>query len=191
MKKLFLLIAIICVNVGVAQDFKATINSYMDTNRSALGLQDQDIEGLNIDSQSYSKSMDVHNVWVTQQFNSIDIFNSTSSFAVKNGTVVNASLSFISTITEKVNTTSPSISPAMAITNAANALGIQSPSDLVLLETLSDHSFIYSNANISLENIPVKLVYQHTQDEKLRLAWDLSIYLLDASHYYSVRIDAV
>ena len=34
-------------------------------------------------------------------------------------------------------------------------------------------------------------MYQTLEDNSLRLAWDLSIYLLDASHYYSVRIDAV
>ena len=49
---------------------------------------------------------------------------------------------------------------------------------------------IFSNGNISLENIPVKLVFQKMEDNSLRLAWDLSIYLLDASHYYNVRIDA-
>ena len=47
------------------------------------------------------------------------------------------------------------------------------------------------SGTISLENIPVKLVFQKMEDNSLRLAWDLSIYLLDASHYYSVRIDAV
>ena len=52
------------------------------------------------------------------------------------------------------------------------------------------NSMIYSNGTISLDNIPVKLVFQKMEDNSLRLAWDLSIYLLDASHYYNVRIDA-
>src|SRR5690606_15378562 len=54
------------------------------------------------------------------------------------------------------------------------------------------NSYIFTNGNISLENIPVQLVYQKMEDTNaVKLAWDLSIYLLDASHYYSVRIDAV
>jgi hypothetical protein len=191
MKKFFLLVALLCLNVGIAQDFSGTVSSYMDINRSALGLQDQDIDEMNIDSHSYSKSMDVHNVWVTQQFNSIDLFNSTSSFAIRGGAVMNANLSFFSNISERINTSNPSITPSAAIINAATALGIQNPSELILLETISDHTFIYSDGNISMENIPVKLVFQHTSEGTLRLAWDLSIYLMDASHYYSVRIDAV
>ena len=70
-------------------------------------------------------------------------------------------------------------------------MGLQSPTALALLETVGNNSFIYSNGNISLENIPVKLVYQPLENNTIRLAWDLSIYLLDASHYYSVRVDAV
>ena len=65
------------------------------------------------------------------------------------------------------------------------------PSNIELIENVSDNKFIFSDGGISLENIPVKLVFQTMEDNSLRLAWDLSIYLLDASHYYSVRIDAV
>jgi extracellular elastinolytic metalloproteinase len=135
--------------------------------------------------------MQLHNVYVTQQYQGIDIFNTTSSFAVKNNTVVNANITFVQNATEKVNTTSPAITAENAISRAATSLGIQSPSNLTLLETISNQSFVFSNGSISLENIPVKLVFQYDQENMLKLAWDLSIYLLDASHYYNVRIDAV
>ena len=94
-------------------------------------------------------------------------------------------------MSQKVNTTTPAISAATAIGNAALELGVNSPTNLELLETVSVNSFIYSNGSISLENIPVKLVFQKMEDGSLQLAWDLSIYVLDASHYYSVRVDAV
>tara|TARA_B100000767_G_scaffold32761_1_gene27989 strand:+ start:27 stop:2450 length:2424 start_codon:yes stop_codon:yes gene_type:complete len=135
--------------------------------------------------------MDVENVYVVQQYQGIEIFNSVSCFAIKNGQVKNASLSFSKDMSQKVNTTTPAISAATAIGNAVLELGINSPTNLVLLETVSLNSFIYSSGNISLENIPVKLVFQKMEDSSLQLAWDLSIYVLDASHYYSVRVDAV
>src|SRR5690606_8555882 len=70
--------------------------------------------------------------------------------------------------------------------------GIDSPKGLSLLETLDDNSYVFSKGDISLENIPVQLVYQNIDEGKaLKLAWDLSIYLLDGSHYYSVRVDAL
>ena len=191
MKKLLYMFVFLVVGSVFGQDFNSSINTYLNLNKSELSLQSQDIEDIVIDRHSYSKSMDVENVYVVQQYQGIEIFNSVSSFAIKNGQVKNASLSFSKDMSQKVNTTTPAISAATAIGNAVLELGINSPTNLVLLETVSLNSFIYSSGNISLENIPVKLVFQKMEDSSLQLAWDLSIYVLDASHYYSVRVDAV
>jgi len=191
MKKLLYMFVFFVMGSVFGQDFSSSINTYLNSNKSELRLQSQDIEDIVIDKHSYSKSMDVENVYVVQQYQGIEIFNSVSSFAIKNGQVKNASLSFSKDVSQKVNTTTPAVSPAAAIGNAALELGINSPTNLELLETVSVNSFIYSNGSISLENIPVKLVFQKMEDGSLQLAWDLSIYVLDASHYYSVRVDAV
>ena len=191
MKKLLYMFVFLVVGSVFGQDFSSSINTYLNSNQSELSLQSQDIEDLVIDRHSYSKSMDVENVYVVQKYQGIEIFNSVSSFAIKNGQVKNANLSFSKDMSQKVNTTTPAISAATAIGNAALELGINSPTNLELLETVSVNSFVYSNGTISLENIPVKLVFQKMEDGSLRLAWDLSIYVLDASHYYSVRVDAV
>ena len=191
MKKLLYMFVFLVVGSVFGQDFSSSINTYLNLNKSELSLQSQDIEDIVIDRHSYSKSMDVENVYVVQQYQGIEIFNSVSAFAIKNGQVKNASLSFSKDMSQKVNTTTPAISAATAIGNAVLELGINSPTNLVLLETVSLNSFIYSSGNISLENIPVKLVFQKMEDSSLQLAWDLSIYVLDASHYYSVRVDAV
>ena len=191
MKKLLYMFVFLVMGSVFGQDFSSSINTYLNSNKSELRLQSQDIEDIVIDKHSYSKSMDVENVYVVQQYQGIEIFNSVSSFAIKNGQVKNASLSFSKDVSQKVNTTTPAISAATAIGNAALELGINSPVNLELLETTSVNSFVYSNGSISLENIPVKLVFQKMEDGSLQLAWDLSIYVLDASHYYSVRVDAV
>ena len=191
MKKLLYMFVFLLVGSVFGQDFSSSINTYLNSNQSELSLQSQDIEDLVIDRHSYSESMDVENVYAIQKYQGIEIFNSVSSFAIKNGQVQNASLSFSKDVSQKVNTTTPAISATTAIGNAALELGIKSPTNLELLETVSVNSFVYSNGSISLENIPVKLVFQKMEDSSLRLAWDLSIYVLDASHYYSVRIDAI
>ncbi len=191
MKKLLYMFVFFVMGSVFGQDFSSSINTYLNSNKSELRLQSQDIEDIVIDKHSYSKSMDVENVYVVQQYQGIEIFNSVSSFVIKNGQVKNASLSFSKDVSQKVNTTTPAISAATAIGNAALELGVNSPTNLELLETVSVNSFIYSNGSISLENIPVKLVFQKMEDGSLQLAWDLSIYVLDASHYYSVRVDAV
>jgi hypothetical protein len=191
MKKVLYLLTFFAVSFASAQDFSGVISSYLNSNHTQLGLQSQDVEEFSISSQSYSNSMKLDNVYVNQLHSGIEVYNSNSSFAIKNGTVTNTAISFTEGVTQKVNTTQPVITASSAISSAASALGIQNPGVFVLLETTGNNSFIFSDGNISLENIPVRLVYQTTENNTLRLAWDLSIYLLDASHYYSVRVDAV
>ncbi|WGF93728.1 T9SS-dependent M36 family metallopeptidase [Aequorivita marisscotiae] len=192
MKKVLYLLIIFVVNVTYAQDYNNLVKTYLQQNRSMHSLQPQDIADVTIASQSFSKNMQAHNVYVEQRHQGIKVFNSTSPFVIKDGAVYSAKVSFIENISAKVNSTTPSISAVNAIAKAATALGLQSPTNLNLLETVSDHSYIFSNGSISLENIPVELVYQKMEESgTLKLAWDLSISLLDASHYYSVRIDAM
>ncbi len=192
MKKVLYLLIIFAVNVSFAQDYSSVVKSYLQQNRSQYSLQQQDISDITIASQTFSKSMKVQNVYVEQRYQGIKLFNSVSPFVIKDGAVVSANISFTQNAAAKINSTTPSISAVTAISKAATALGLQSPSNLNLLETISGNSYVFSNGNISMENIPVQLVYQKMDDTgALKLAWDLSIYLLDASHYYSVRIDAL
>ncbi len=191
MKKVLYLIIIFTVNISFAQDYSNVVKSYLQQNRSQYSLEQQDISDVSITSQSFSKSLKASTVYVEQRHHGIKVFNSTSPFVIKNGAVATAKISFINNISAKANTTSPSISALSAISIAANSLGLQNPSNLNLIETVGDNSYLFSNGNISLENIPVELVYQPiTENGTVRLAWNLSIYLLDASHYYSFRVDA-
>lgn len=192
MKKVLYLFIILAVNVSFAQDYSGLIKSYLQQNLSQKALQQQDIADIAIASSTSSRSMATKNVYVEQRYQGIKIFNSVSPIVIKDGKVVSAQLSFTANVASKVNTTAPTVTAAGSILKAANALGLGTPSNLSLLETVADHSYIFSNGNISLENIPVTLVYQKMDETgALKLAWDVSIYLLDASHYYSVRIDAL
>ncbi|RMA66253.1 T9SS-dependent M36 family metallopeptidase [Ulvibacter antarcticus] len=191
MKKVLYLLAFITVGFASAQDFSGVISSYLNSNSAELGLQSQDVGEISISSESFSRSMNLNNVYVNQMHSGIEIFNSTSSFAVKSGNVVHASVSFTENVAQKINTTSPVITAQAAVTSAASGLGIATPTNLVVLENTGDNSYVFSNGGISLENIPARLVFQTIENGNLRLAWDLSIYLLDGSHWYSVRVDAV
>ncbi len=192
MKKILYLIIIFTVNLSFAQDYSGVIKTYLEQNRSQYSLQQQDVSDISVVSQSFSKSMQAYNVYVEQRYQGIKLFNSTSPFLVKDGTVVSAKVSFTENIASKVNGVNPVLTAYLAVSKAAAALGLSAPSNLELLQQGIDNSYIFSNGNISLENIPVQLVYQKIENgNSLRLAWDLSIYKRDASHYYSVRIDAM
>lgn len=192
MKKIIYLFVLFAVNLTFGQDFSSSIQNYLKQHQKEYSLQQQDISDFSIASQGLSKSLKAYTVYVDQYYQGIKVFNSVSPFVIRDGEVVNAKLSFVDNLQSKINTTSPSISALGAISKATSGLGIEAPSSLSLLETEDNHSYLFSNGGISLENIPVQLVYQGMDDNQtLRLAWDLSIYLLDGSHYYSVRVDAL
>lgn len=190
MKKILYLFVFFTVCTLQAQDFNGVISNYLSQNRTQLGLEQQDISDVEVQYHSFSKSLDAHTVYASQRFQGIEVVNSTSPFAIKGGAVVGANLSFVSQISLKYNTTTPSISPANAISKAAEALGLATPSGLTLLES-DTNQFLYNTGSISQVNIPVKLAFQRVGTNSIRLAWDLSIYNLDGSHWYNVRIDAV
>ena len=192
MKKYYFLLIIFAVNFTFAQDYSSAVNTYLQNNRSQLALQPQDIADVSIATQSFSKSLKASTVYVEQRYQGIKVFNSTSPFVIKDGAVAMAKVSFVQNLTAKVNATTPALTPNMAIAKAAGWLGLEAPSNLTLLETGMDNSYVFSKGNISLENIPVQLVFQKMDaTNNLKLAWDLSIYLLSADHYYNVRLDAL
>ena len=83
MKKFLYLFVFILTNSLFGQDYKSSVSTYLDANKSELGIESQDYEDLVIDRHSYSKSMDVENVYAIQRHQGIEIFNSVSSFAIK------------------------------------------------------------------------------------------------------------
>ena len=192
MKKIIYSLILLTFNLSFAQDYTNSIKSYLQQNRSNLNLEQQDYSDINITSQSHSKSLQADNVYVEQRFRGIKIHNAISSFVLREGSVISAQLAFTNNIALKANTTQPSVSALAAISNAASELGLPAPTGLNLIETVGNNSYVFSDGNISINNIPVTLVYQGLNDNQtLRLAWDVSIYKKDAQNYYSVRIDAL
>ena len=176
------------INAIQAQEDLNVIKDYLSAQRNALNLTQEDINDPVFKSSSFSKSMRVQVAYVNQALQGIEVHNSTSRFAIKDQEVYSARMGFVSELGSKVNTTSPSISAETAVRKAAQSFGL-SPANIEVL-SVQDHDYLFSAAELSQNDIPVSLVFQKVTDEQYRLAWDLSIYLLDSTHYYSVRIDA-
>lgn len=174
-----------------AQDFDTVISNYLDNPSVEFDFERSDLQDFVITDHSFSKSMEVYNVYVQQNYQNIPVLNAIGSFAIKQNRVVNFNHSFISNLDQKVETTSPSLSAENAITSAIDILNLNSSSSNVqLLETLSSQNFIYESETLSSEVIPVKLVYVTDQNNNIRLAWDLSILTKDESHWWSISVDA-
>jgi extracellular elastinolytic metalloproteinase len=173
-----------------AQSSTNIIQDFLDKNHKGQGLIKSDINNWTITSHHTSKQSGATYVYIRQSHQGIGISNGLANFALKDNKVFSMGNRLIDHISKKVEYTSPSINPLQAIQAAAKELKIEAPKGLKVLEAISTKQFIYNKGNISLENIPVELMYFATQGGDIKLVWDLSIYMLDADHWWSIRIDA-
>lgn len=167
------------------------INQYLQSNKASLGLSDSDIADLYITNEVLSKKSKVTHLYTVQRYQGIQIFNSISNIAVKNGKVFHFANNFVSNVQQKINAVTPVVSPESAIQKAALYFTIGAPQGLSLMSS-NDNRFEFNGGGISNSNIPVQLVYFVDQENnRLSLAWDLSIDQKDGKHWWSVRIDAL
>lgn len=173
-----------------AQDHNRIIQQFLNKNQQQLGLAKEDVQHWIINSQHQSSTSGVNHIYIQQTYQGIKLSNGLANFAIKDGKVVSMGNRLIQNIKDKTNLQTPSISPQKAIKLAAKALGLANPAALKVMEVISPHHIIFSKSQLSLEPIPVQLSYFATSPERLHLVWDLSIYQLDAQHWWSIKIDA-
>lgn len=172
-----------------AQDFQQIVSTYLNSNFENHNLQLNDVYETRISSSSYSRSMNLHNVYVSQLHNGIEVKNSTSSLAIRNDQVLNASMSFQSNIASRIQRTTASITPNNAIQQAATVMNLNSSQSNILLRQVEQKEYFFTNESLSNEEIPVKLKYVPSENQ-LKLAWEVLIYTTDYKHYHEVFIDA-
>ncbi|MFN2262084.1 MAG: T9SS-dependent M36 family metallopeptidase [Psychroflexus sp.] len=173
-----------------AQNAKQTVEDYLENNSREYKLSQDDITDLYIDSRHFSKSTNVEHVYVQQRFEGKAIYNAISSFALKEAKVVYASLNFENDLENRIQTKNHSLSAIEALQNAASKLNLNDLQQPNIIEEINNNRFLISESNIASEPISAELVFQNTEDDQLRVAWDLSIRLKDGSHWWSLRIDA-
>lgn len=184
---LFMLLGILSLQ---AQSQQEIIQTFLEKHHVQQGLTKEDISHWQVSSQHISNTSGATHVYFHQTYQGIPVSNGIANVAIKDGEVKSMGNRLVPHLRERITTQTPSIAPLQAIHKAAQALDLAPPQNLRALEPISTQHFIYNNGGISKENIPVKLVYHATPTGQVVLTWDLSIYTLDAQHWWSVKIDA-
>ena len=175
--------------LGFSQVSKEKIQLYLDQNKAKFNLTSQDVSDWYIQSTGSSESTMIDTYWLAQQYQGVEIYNAVSNVWVKNNEIINVLNGFIPNISQKVNTTTPSLSVVAAFQKALIALN-ESPIVTDITETISSKEFKLSNGNLNEDPISTKLVFQPVSNT-LKLAWNYTFYTQDYKHLWSVRIDAV
>lgn len=186
MKKITSLLIILFSILGFSQENKEKIQTYLNQNKAKYELTSQDISDWFIESMGNSESTKIDTYWIKQRYQGIEIFNGTSNLWIKNEQVINIQNGFLPNISQKVNTTTPTLSVLAALSKGFLALN-ETNTNGAILETISAREFKISNG--VNDAITAELVFQPVNNS-LILAWDFTISSAANAHLWSVRIDA-
>ena len=185
-----LLLFLISTSIYSQNQSNTIIEEYLKETKSTHMLIDSDIDEFFINNEIDSESMGMKILYINQMHNGIKIYNAISTISIKDSEVFYYTNNFLKNITEKINSSTPIISPSDAITNVINYYGLGIATNLRELSS-EDNSFIFSSGGVSQHDIPVDLAYYNNSESSINLVWDLSIHTLDGKFWYSVRVDAL
>lgn len=188
-KKSALILCCLCSFLGFSQTPLENIKKYVNDNISKIGVQPQDVSDLVIVNDFSSESTGINNYHVKQRYSGIEIYNSDSNFWIKNNQVIHGGEDFINAISQKINTTVPSITVEKGLTGALEQLNENQFAVRILESNANEYKL--SNGVLTEDPIKAKLVYFLTDADKLRLAWSYEFYSQDTRHLWSLKVDAV
>ena len=166
---------------------------YIRQNKGTFGLSDDDLDDLIVPDRYVSRHNQVTHIYLRQRFRGIEVFNGDININItKDGRVINLGNRFVSNLSDSVNVNTASISAIEAVHRAAQHLGLTITEPLVPRRTIGGpaREVTLSNGGISLEDIPVKLMYL-PQPRGVRLVWNLVIRLKNGLNWWNIRVDAL
>ena len=128
---------------------------------SNVGITQKDLNDSIVADHYVSKHNGVTHLVLKQSLNGIEVYQGDIQVNLdKYGNQLNIHNNFIANLSNKTNTSSPTIPADLAILNAADSVNINTIMPTYMLSTVSslDKSAIYSGEGISLIDIPVKLI---------------------------------
>lgn len=179
------------VGTSFSQNIEKQIENYFQKEATSMGLTASDVKEWEIKNQHTSAKFNLTFCYVYQQYQGIEINNAVTNFAISPSKVVMTGNRFEKNIAERINTTTPVLSEKEAILKAAELIGVKTISgDLTF--TVKEHGKpVYVNENISRSPIPIRLCFVKNDKDELRLGYNLNIEMVDGTHWWSIRLDAI
>ncbi|QCR23597.1 T9SS-dependent M36 family metallopeptidase [Pontibacter sp. SGAir0037] len=166
---------------------------HLKKNKQKLELADEDFAELEVSSTAETKKNGLKHYYLKQLHNGIEIHGAITTVNLdKNDNVVSMGNRFHKEVGKKVKAKQAGLSAEAAVAAAATYLNTPLKEPLTVKErgNGANKEVLFTTGGISLEPIPAKLVYQPMEDGSLRLAWEVSIYEMDAQNWWNLRLDA-
>jgi len=161
-----------------------TLNEQIDK-----GYQNSDISNWVIQSDASSRASGMWHYYLVQTYNGVEVRNALANLSVKDNDANVNYIQFVKNISLKANSNTPSISALDAVSKALDHINIIPTEDIKQLGSKTNE-FVFSRAGVTQSDIKVRLVYEKTNDDKLKLAWNVNLDLNSGKHWWNIRIDA-
>ncbi|MEL7421893.1 MAG: M36 family metallopeptidase, partial [Bacteroidota bacterium] len=184
---------VLCVQMAMAQAENPLqiADEYLQANFTKLELTQQDVSDYVLSSKAVSKHNRLTHVYLQQTYNDIPVFNAILNLNIKgDGSILGVGNRFTPDLANKVNSTSPQISPKAAVEAVRGYFRLGQEQQLQLLRETEEGEYIFEHRGLALEPIKVKLMLQPIE-ETVRLAWNVDFYEPTAQHWYVTRVDAL
>ncbi len=165
---------------------------FIQSQQSNWNLSISDLKDLTVSDIYTDDHNGVTHIYYVQQFQGIPIYNAiTSVHIAPNGQIYDSPSRFYANIKSKVNATKPKIDALQALTLLLNHYEVN---NAILpnpkLRSNANKTY-FEKTNFTISDIPVKLIYVPMPDGSLKLAWDLTMDLIDRPDVWSTRVDAL
>ncbi len=155
-------------------------------------LTETDINNYRVSDNYTSRHNGVTHVYLQQEHDGIPVIQAISNFNIMpNGEILSMGSRFTSNLASKVNTNQPGIEPGSAIRSVINHFNVPADGKPVLERQINDREFVFKKDGIALEPVEVKLMYQPTEKEGVRLVWEVSLYERSAHNWWVASVDAL
>ena len=169
--------------------------SYIQEKADEWQVEDIDLREMKLVDAYRGSVSGVYHMYYIQQWNGIEIYNAVTGIHLdENDEVGFAAPRVHGQLQSKIQDYEPAIEAKTAVKLAAGYLGVNNPETQLMASIENDVDgdiLTFEPGNISERPIPARLVYQEAPDGQLRLAWDLSIDVLQHEDWMSMRVDAI
>ena len=168
---------------------------YVRDAQNSPDFEPEDFETAKVSSRYVSRHNGVTHLNFKQQHEGIDVYNGLMSANVMpDGSIINLHNGFISQLADQVNRVEPLLTAEQAIESAAGfyKVPLKEPLQPLPVEDADGGSReqLFTDAGLSLDPIPAKLVYVAMGNDTTRLAWNTVIRFEDGDRWLDLNVDA-
>jgi subtilisin-like proprotein convertase family protein len=178
------------------QAFAQKSDSKKEKASSSISLENliqQKSNTYTVTHQHTSSMSGINHIYLRQAINGIGVYGTESSVHLDaSGKALVSHNNFLKNISNTIRSANATLSASQAINAVANTMNY-SISDLQKISNEGglQKKTLFNGANISENDIPVKLLYYYSKATGTRIAWELSINEKTGSDWWNFQVDAV